>query len=51
MTSEYRIETRRLLLRPLSEGDLEAWADFLGDPEATRLLHTPDPPSMTPISS
>lgn len=43
MTSEYRIETQRLLLRPLSEGDLEAWADFLGDPEATRLLHTPDP--------
>ena len=43
MTSEYRIETQRLLLRPLSEDDLEAWADFLGDPEATRLLHTPDP--------
>jgi RimJ/RimL family protein N-acetyltransferase len=37
------IETERLTLRPLSESDFEAWADFLGDPEATRLLHTPEP--------
>ena len=37
------METERLELRLLSEGDLEAWTDFLGDPEATRLLHTPEP--------
>lgn len=37
------IETERLTLRPLSEADFEAWADFIGDSEATRLLHTPDP--------
>ena len=36
------IETERLALRPLSEQDFDAWADFLGDPQATRLLHTPD---------
>jgi RimJ/RimL family protein N-acetyltransferase len=37
------VETERLELRLLSEDDLDAWADFLGDAEATRLLHTPDP--------
>jgi RimJ/RimL family protein N-acetyltransferase len=37
------VETERLELRLLSEDDLEAWTDFLGDPEATRLLHTPEP--------
>ena len=37
------METERLELRLLSEDDLEAWTDFLGDPEATRLLHTPEP--------
>jgi RimJ/RimL family protein N-acetyltransferase len=37
------VQTERLELRLLSEDDLEAWADFLGDPEATRLLHSPDP--------
>jgi len=36
------METERLELRLLSEDDLDAWADFLGDAEATRLLHTPD---------
>ncbi len=25
------------------EQDIDAWADFLADPEATRLLHTPEP--------
>jgi dihydropteroate synthase len=29
------LQTERLELRLLSEDDLEAWADFLGDPEAT----------------
>lgn len=37
------LRTDRLQLRLLSEDDLDAWADFLGDPEATRLLHTPEP--------
>jgi RimJ/RimL family protein N-acetyltransferase len=37
------IKTARLELRPLAEDDLDAWADFLGDPDATRLLHTPEP--------
>jgi RimJ/RimL family protein N-acetyltransferase len=37
------IETKRLTLRPLSEIDFDSWADFLGDAEATRLLHTPEP--------
>ena len=30
-------------MRLLSDDDIDAWADFLGDPEATRLLHTPEP--------
>src|SRR4029453_9686792 len=38
-----KLQTERLELRLLSEDDLEAWTDFLGDPEATRLLHTPAP--------
>jgi RimJ/RimL family protein N-acetyltransferase len=37
------VETERLDLRLLSEDDLDAFADFLADPEATRLLHTPEP--------
>jgi RimJ/RimL family protein N-acetyltransferase len=37
------LRTDRLDLRLLSEDDFDAWADFLGDPEATRLLHTPEP--------
>ena len=37
------IETERLTLRPLSEDDFGVWADFLGDAEATRSLHTPEP--------
>lgn len=35
------IETERLVLRPLSRADLDAWAAFLGDAAATRLLHSP----------
>jgi len=37
------LQTARLDLRLLSEDDIDAWADFLGDQEATRLLHTPEP--------
>ena len=37
------LRTERLDLRPLSEDDIDAWSDFLGDQEATRLLHTPEP--------
>jgi RimJ/RimL family protein N-acetyltransferase len=39
------IETERLTLRPLSEDDYDAFAEFLGDPAATAGLHTPDPRS------
>lgn len=35
--------TERLSLRPLEDRDLDAWAAFLGDPEATRLVHFPEP--------
>lgn len=35
------LETERLLLRPMSLADEEAWADFAMDAEATRLLHSP----------
>ena len=35
------IETERLLLRPISLDDGDAWADFFGDEEARRLLHSP----------
>jgi RimJ/RimL family protein N-acetyltransferase len=37
------LQTERLDLRLLSEHDIDAWTDFLADPEATRLLHTPEP--------
>src|SRR4029453_16449371 len=37
------IQTERLELRLLAETDLAAWADFLADPAAPRLLHTPEP--------
>src|SRR4051794_10530281 len=37
------LQTERLDLRLLSEDDLDAWADFIGDPKATRLLHSPNP--------
>ena len=36
------MRTDRLDLRPMSVGDLDAFADFVGDPEATRWLHTPE---------
>ena len=39
------ITTGRLVLRPLEEGDLEAWAAFFSNPEATRLLHHAGPHS------
>jgi RimJ/RimL family protein N-acetyltransferase len=37
------LETTRLQLRPLRADDREAWNDFITDPEATRLLHVPQP--------
>jgi RimJ/RimL family protein N-acetyltransferase len=36
-------ETDRLRLRPVDLGDRDAWSDFVADPEATRLLHVPQP--------
>jgi RimJ/RimL family protein N-acetyltransferase len=38
-----RLETERLVLQPLSENDLEPWAEVMADAEARRLLHTPEP--------
>lgn len=35
------LRTERLDLRPMSLEDVDAYADFAGDAEATRLLHTP----------
>ena len=32
---ELRVETARLILRPPCLADLDAWADFMGDPRAT----------------
>jgi RimJ/RimL family protein N-acetyltransferase len=37
------VETERLRLRPVDEGDLEPWASLLADSRVTRLLHFPDP--------
>ncbi len=37
------IETERLFLRVVQGGDIDAWAEFLSDPDATRLVHFPDP--------
>jgi RimJ/RimL family protein N-acetyltransferase len=37
------LQTERLDMRLLSEEDIDTWADFLGDPEARLLLHTPEP--------
>ena len=34
-------ETDRLLLRPISEADAEAWAEFFADAEARKWLHSP----------
>lgn len=37
------LETERLFLRPIQRDDLEAWAAFLGDAEAMRIVHFPEP--------
>lgn len=37
------LETERLLIRPVRRSDVDAWAAFLGDREAIRLLHFPEP--------
>ena len=37
------IRTERLSLRPVEPTDLDAWADFLADPDALRLVHFPEP--------
>jgi RimJ/RimL family protein N-acetyltransferase len=38
-----RLETARLSIRPLAHDDLDSWAEFLGDPDALRLVHFPEP--------
>jgi RimJ/RimL family protein N-acetyltransferase len=35
------LETDRLLLRPISDADLDAWAEFFADAEARKWLHSP----------
>jgi RimJ/RimL family protein N-acetyltransferase len=37
------IQTDRLSLRPLEQSDIDAWAEFLADPDAVRLIHFPEP--------
>lgn len=37
------VQTERLSLRPVEHGDRDAWADFLSDPDALRLVHFPEP--------
>lgn len=39
------LETERLRLRPVERADLDPWAAFLADPQATYLLHFPEPHS------
>jgi RimJ/RimL family protein N-acetyltransferase len=39
------IETERLILRPPVEGDFDAWAEFMADPEATLHIGGPQPRS------
>jgi RimJ/RimL family protein N-acetyltransferase len=40
-----RLETPRLVLRPPTAADFDAWAAFSADPEATRYLGGPEPRS------
>lgn len=40
------LTTERLILRPLSGEDFEAWAAFYADPETMRFLGGPQPPSV-----
>jgi RimJ/RimL family protein N-acetyltransferase len=40
-----QLETRRLTLRPPRREDFAAFAAFMGDPETTRFLGGPQPPS------
>jgi RimJ/RimL family protein N-acetyltransferase len=35
--------TERLAMRPVTNGDIDAWAEFLGDPNALKLVHFPEP--------
>lgn len=49
--SSRTVETERLVLRPVRREDLDAWATFLGDPLATRLLHFPEPHSREQAGS
>ena len=37
------LQTERLSLRPVARDDLDAWAAFLADRDALRLVHFPEP--------
>jgi RimJ/RimL family protein N-acetyltransferase len=45
------METERLILRPLSRDDVDAWTAFMTDGEARAGLHTPDPVSAGDAAS
>lgn len=38
-----KVETDRLTLRPIERTDIDAWAEFLADADAVRLVHFPEP--------
>jgi RimJ/RimL family protein N-acetyltransferase len=38
---EIRIETERLILRPVKGEDLDGWAELMGDPESSRFIGGP----------
>ena len=40
---EPRIETERLLLRPIAAADFDGWAEFMADPETSRFIGGPVP--------
>jgi RimJ/RimL family protein N-acetyltransferase len=37
------VDTERLTLRPIERNDIDAWAEFLADQDAVRLVHFPEP--------
>jgi RimJ/RimL family protein N-acetyltransferase len=45
-SSNLRLETPRLILRPLQHKDFDAWADFMADEESTRHLGGVQPRSV-----
>ena len=44
-----RLETERLVIRPLEERDADAWIEMLGDPEVRRFLPDFPPPKRDSV--